>query len=179
MWPQVEPEENPLAYITNGVHVPTFLAQEWADLFDKYLGFDWSQHLSRPGFWQRIDDMPDHLFWSVRQSLKSQMLHLVRHRVSRQHFRNGGSEAHLDRLLKFADPINPNVLTIGFARRFATYKRATLLFEDLDWLRQILGDETIRSCSSSRARRIRPMCRVRNHPALTRSRACRSSRAGS
>src|SRR5258708_2337147 len=85
--------------------------------------------------------MPDHLFWSVWLSLKAQMVHLVRHRVARQHLRNRGSEAHLDRLLRYADPLNPNVLTIGFARRFATYKRAALLFEDLDWLRQILGDE--------------------------------------
>ena len=77
----------------------------------------------------------------MRQTLKSQMLHLVRHRISRQHFRNRGSEAHLDRLLKYTDPINPNVLTIGFARRFATYKRATLVFQELDWLRQIMSDE--------------------------------------
>jgi starch phosphorylase len=137
----VAPEENPLSYVTNGVHVPTFLAPEWSDQFDKFLGFDWSHHANNQAFWQRIDDMPDHLFWSVRQSLKAQMLHLVRYRVSRQHFRNRGSEAHLDRLLRYADPVNPNVLTIGFARRFATYKRAALLFEDLDWLRQILGDE--------------------------------------
>ncbi len=141
LWPEVAAEENPLSYVTNGVHVPTFLAPEWSDQFDKFLGFDWSHHANNEAFWQRIDDMPDHLFWSVRQSLKAQMLHLVRYRVSRQHFRNRGSEAHLDRLLHCADPVNPNVLTIGFARRFATYKRAALLFEDLDWLRQILGDE--------------------------------------
>ena len=141
LWPQVDPEDNGIGYITNGVHVPTFLAQEWGDLFEKYLGFDWSQRLTTPGFWQRIDGIADHLFWSVRQTLKSQMLHLVRHRISRQHFRNRGSEAHLDRLLKYTDPVNPNVLTIGFARRFATYKRATLVFQDLDWLRQIMSDE--------------------------------------
>jgi len=141
LWPQIDPEENPLSYITNGVHVPSFLAQEWAEVFEKYLGFDWSQRITDQGFWQRVDEIPDHLFWSVRQSLKSQMLHLLRFRVARRHFRNRGSEAHLDRLLKYADPVNPNVLTIGFARRFATYKRAALLFEDLDWLRQILCDD--------------------------------------
>jgi glycogen phosphorylase len=141
LWPEVDPEDNGIGYITNGVHVPTFLAQEWADLFEKYLGFDWTQRLTDPAFWGRIDGIPDHLFWSVRQSLKSQMLHLVRHRVSMQHFRNRGSEAHLDRLLKYTDPANPNVLAIGFARRFATYKRASLLFQDLDWLRQIICDE--------------------------------------
>ncbi|PWT71375.1 MAG: DUF3417 domain-containing protein [Proteobacteria bacterium] len=140
VWPEVDPEENGIGYITNGVHVPTFLAQEMADLFEKYLGFDWTQRLSDAAFWKRVDEIPDHLFWSVRQSLKSQMLHLVRHRMSLQHFRNRGSEAHLDRLLKYTDPVNPNVLTIGFARRFATYKRATLLFQDLDWLKHIFAD---------------------------------------
>ena len=141
LWPQVDPEDNGIGYITNGVHVPTFLAQEWADLFEKYLGFDWTQRLTDAGFWQRIGEIPDHLFWSVRQSLKSQMLQLVRHRVAVQHFRNGGSQAHLDRLLKHTDPVNPNVLTIGFARRFATYKRSTLLFQDLAWLREIICDQ--------------------------------------
>jgi len=141
LWPQVDPGENSIGYITNGVHVPTFLAQEWADLFEKYLGFDWTQRLSDAGFWKRIDEIPDHLFWSVRQSLKSQMLYLVRHRISLQHFRNRGSEAHLDRLLKYTNPVNPNVLTIGFARRFATYKRATLIFQDLAWLRQIISND--------------------------------------
>jgi starch phosphorylase len=142
LWPEIEPRENPLSYVTNGVHVPTFLAPEWSEQFDKFLGLDWSQHAGSQGFQDRLKAMPDHLFWSVRQSLKAQMLHLVRHRLARQHYRNHGSEAHLDRLLRFADPINPNVLTVGFARRFATYKRATLLFRDLDWLRTILGDET-------------------------------------
>ncbi len=142
LWPELEPHENPIAYVTNGVHVPTFLAPEWGEQFDKFLGFDWSHHMLDHNYWSRVDDIPDHLFWSIRQSLKTQMLHLIRHRVSRQHFRNRGSEAHLDRLLKLADPRNPNVLTIGFARRFATYKRAALLFRDLDWLRQILADDT-------------------------------------
>ncbi len=142
LWPELEPRENPLSYVTNGVHVPTFLAPEWADQFDKFLGFDWSHQAGGHGFQERLEAMPDHLFWSVRQSLKAQMLHLVRHRVARQQFRNHGSEAHLDRLLRYADPINPNVLTVGFARRFATYKRATLMFQDLTWLRTILGDET-------------------------------------
>jgi len=141
LWPELEPVENPLDYVTNGVHVPTFLAPEWAEQFEKYLGFDWSRHATNRAYWQRVNDIPDHLFWSVRQSLKSQMLRLVRARLTQQHFRNRGSEAHLDRLLRLADPVNPNVLTIGFARRFATYKRATLLFQGLDWLRRILGDE--------------------------------------
>ncbi|MEO8627813.1 MAG: alpha-glucan family phosphorylase, partial [Betaproteobacteria bacterium] len=140
LWPEVDPTDNGIGYITNGVHIPTFLAQEWVDLFEKYLGFDWTQHLTDVNYWQRLDSIPDHLFWSIRQSLKAQMLHLVRHRVGVQHYRNGGSQAHLDRMLKLVDPTNLNVLTIGFARRFATYKRAALIFHDLDWLRQIISN---------------------------------------
>ncbi|HUW50255.1 MAG TPA: alpha-glucan family phosphorylase [Sulfuricella sp.] len=139
-WPQVMPEENPMSYVTNGVHVPTFMAQEWIDLFDNVFGYEWRHRLSDQSYWSRINEIPDHVFWSVRQSLKSQMLQLVRFRVSQQHFRNHGSEAHLDRLLKHVDHFNPNVLTIGFARRFATYKRAALLFEDPAWLSQIISE---------------------------------------
>ncbi len=141
LWPQIEPEENPIDYITNGVHVPTFLALEWAYMFDRHLGSEWRNHLHDPGFWDRIDDIPDQQFWSVRQSLKSQMFYSIRHRLSLQHARNHGGEAHLDRLLKFCNTDDPSVLTIGFARRFATYKRANLLFQNLDWLREITGDK--------------------------------------
>jgi starch phosphorylase len=139
-WPEVPEEENSVGHITNGVHVTTFLAPEWADLFDRFLGIGWMQRLHEPGCMARLADIPDHIFWSVHQYLKSRMLHLVRYRVREQHFRNQGSEAHLDRLLKLADPDNPNVLTIGFARRFATYKRAGLLFDNLDWLRELTSD---------------------------------------
>jgi starch phosphorylase len=140
LWPQVEPEENPVSYITNGIHVPTFLAPEWAELFDHTFGQDWRRHMSDAAYWEKLYDIPDDVFWATHQSLKSQLLHSLHHRLAVQNARNYGSEAHLDRMLKFADPQNPNVLTFGFARRFATYKRATLLFEDLDWLRRITQD---------------------------------------
>ena len=140
LWPQIPAEENPITSITNGVHVPTFLSPEWADAFDHFLGYGWSQRLGDRSCWDQISAVPDHVFWSTRQHLKSQLLHLVRYRLREQNARNQGSEAHLDRLLSLCDPANPTVLIIGFGRRFATYKRATLLFEDLDWLRQLLGD---------------------------------------
>ncbi len=140
-WPQIDTKDNPMSYVTNGVHVQTWVAQEWADQFEKYLGFDWTRHLTDVEFWERIDAIPDQLFWSVRQTLKAQMLTIVRQRLTRQHQRNRGSQAHLDRLLKFADVDHPKVLTIGFARRFATYKRAALVFENLDWLREILCND--------------------------------------
>ncbi len=96
--------------------------------------------LGYPGIWEKIRDIPDHIYWAVRQDIKARMLHMVRHRIAIQHARNHGSESHLERILRFANPAKPNVLTIGFGRRFATYKRATLLFNNLDSLRRILND---------------------------------------
>ena len=141
-WPQAEPEENPLGYVTNGVHVATFLAPEWGEVLDRFLGVGWMHRLGHPGIWEKIRSIPDHIFWSVRQDIKARLFYMIRARMARMHTRNYGSESHLDRLLKYADPVNPNVLTIGFGRRFATYKRATLLFNDLDNLRRILADRS-------------------------------------
>jgi len=138
MWPEIEPKENPMTYVTNGVHAPTFLATEWMEVLERYLGSEWNARMNDLKIWEGVYDIPDHVFWSVHQTLKVKMLNMLRDRITAQHFRNHGSEAHLDRLLKYVNPENPNVLTVGFARRFATYKRATMLFGDLDWLREIL-----------------------------------------
>jgi starch phosphorylase len=140
MWPQLAAAENPMEYVTNAVHAPTFLATDWHETFDRHIGLGWQQRLTDQSCWNSVQRIPDQIFWSIRQSLKAQLLHLVRSRVRQQHLRNQGSEAHLDRVLRSADPTNPTVLTIGFARRFATYKRATLLFTDLNWLREIISD---------------------------------------
>ena len=140
-WPHVSPEENPVGYVTNGVHVTTFLAPEWSEVLDRFLGVGWMHRLGYPGIWEKIRDIPDHIFWSVRQDIKARLLHMIRHRITLQHTRNHGSESHIERLLRFCDPGKPNVLTIGFGRRFATYKRATLLFNDLDNFRRIIGDK--------------------------------------
>jgi starch phosphorylase len=139
-WPQIPPEENPVRYVTNGVHLATFLAPEWAGVLDRFLGAGWMHRLHYPGTLERIHDIPDHIFWSVRQDIKARMLHMVRYRVARQLRRNHGSEAHLERLLRFADPAKPEVLTIGFGRRFATYKRATLLFSNLERLLRLFAE---------------------------------------
>jgi glycogen phosphorylase len=139
-WTQVSAEENPVGYVTNGVHVSTFLAPEWSEVLDRFLGVGWMHRLGYPGIWEKIRDIPDHIFWSVRQDIKARMLHMVRHRLAIQHTRNHGSESHLERLLRYADPARPHVLTIGFARRFATYKRATLLFNDMERLKRVLAD---------------------------------------
>ncbi|MEW5782476.1 MAG: alpha-glucan family phosphorylase [Pseudomonadota bacterium] len=138
LWPQIEVDENPMDYVTNGVHVPTFLSDHWHDTFDRVLSPAWRQRLTDAQTWAQVHAIPDHTFWSIRQSIKAEMLYLVRHRITEQYTRNQCSQAHIDRLLQLADAENPNVLTIGFARRFATYKRATLLFRDLELLRRLI-----------------------------------------
>jgi glycogen phosphorylase len=140
LWPQVPPSENPISYVTNGVHVGTFLAREWFNLFDTALGSEWRGALSDADFWRRLDTIPDQLYWSVRQSIKSNLIVDLRERLTAQHRRNGASETQIDKLLRLLRPEDPNVLLVGFARRFATYKRATLLFRDLGRLERIVSD---------------------------------------
>ncbi|MBI3899121.1 MAG: alpha-glucan family phosphorylase [Gammaproteobacteria bacterium] len=140
VWPQVPPEENPLGYITNGVHVPTFLAREWANLFDMRFGGGWRNELLNEQYWQQIDSIPAHSFWSLRQSLKSEMLEEVRQRALFQYRRNGYSESLIDRLTEHLTPDAIDTLVLGFARRFATYKRSTLIFHDLPRLARLLND---------------------------------------
>jgi glycogen phosphorylase len=139
-WPEVPAEDNPIGYVTNGVHVPTFLFQRWKDLFDNRFGRDWRSQLSDPRYWEKIYGLPDPLFWELKQGLKTSMLRLVRTRLKQGCQRNQVSDAHFHRLARWIDPDNPGVLTIGFARRFATYKRATLLFRDPEWLASIVAD---------------------------------------
>jgi starch phosphorylase len=140
-WPDLRPEENPVGYVTNGVHVPTFMRQEWAELLDQHLGASWRYELMDRMLMNNILDIPDGRFWYVKQRVKSEMLNALRSRLERQHSRNRVSGAHIHRLLKFLDPENPDVLTIGFARRFATYKRHTLLLSDLGWLKEIVDSD--------------------------------------
>jgi starch phosphorylase len=140
IWPQIPADENPLGHITNGVHVPTFLAREWINLFDMRFGGGWRNELLNPDYWQQIDTIPDHSYWSLRQSLKGEMLAEVRRRVVLQHRRNCCSESLIERLTAHLAPTETDLLTIGFARRFATYKRASLLFADPQRLARLLND---------------------------------------
>ncbi|MFW2403999.1 MAG: alpha-glucan family phosphorylase [Gammaproteobacteria bacterium] len=141
VWPDVPPEENPIGYVTNGVHVPTFMREEWGNLLEDFLGPAWRYQLTDRTLMQNIRDIPPGRFWYVGQRVKSDMLMALRERLQRQFARNQVSESHGQRMLKYIDPENPDVLTIGFGRRFATYKRATLLFKNLEWLREIVDNE--------------------------------------
>ncbi|MFN2359867.1 MAG: alpha-glucan family phosphorylase [Marinobacter sp.] len=137
IWPQVPPEENPLGYITNGVHVPTFLAPEWSSLFDIQAP-TWKSELRNPAFWEFIDQIPDYHYWSVHKALKQQMGEYIVRRLRRQHKRNGTGHSVTERMTRPLVSTEKDTLVIGFARRFATYKRATLIFSDLDRLEQII-----------------------------------------
>lgn len=135
MWPDIEPEENPVSSVTNGVHVATWLSQEWINTFDLHLGGGWRGKLRHRDFWERIHTIPDHLFWSIHQTNKQRMLQYVHESLMQQAERNGESAQLVREMTRFFDV---RTLVIGFARRFATYKRATLLFQDEARLKELL-----------------------------------------
>ncbi|HEY5791102.1 MAG TPA: alpha-glucan family phosphorylase, partial [Gammaproteobacteria bacterium] len=108
--------------------------------FDMHFSGEWRNELLNEDYWERIEEIPDRNFWSLRQSLKAEMLADVRRRVVAPHRRNGLGPAQIARLVRHLDPDNPDVLTVGFARRFATYKRATLFFHDPARLARLLND---------------------------------------
>ncbi len=139
VFPQVPHDENPISYVTNGVHVPTFLAREWINLFDMRFR-EWRNHLNDKKYWACIDEIPDHRYWSLRQSLKTEMLESVCRRMQYQLHRNGCSEAVAKRLMAHVEPHETDILVFGFARRFATYKRAALLFSDPERLARIVNN---------------------------------------
>lgn len=140
IWPQVPHAENPIGYVTNGVHLPTFLAHEWSNLYDMRFGRAWRDELLNSEYWDLVDEIPDHSYWSLRQSLKTDLHENTLRRALLQFRRNGCSEALMERLTRYLVPGESDILTIGFARRFATYKRATLLFSDPPRLKRLLNN---------------------------------------
>jgi starch phosphorylase len=139
IWPEIPARENSITSITNGIHVPTFIAQEWANLFDQRW-HAWRNQLLNEDFWRVVEDLPDHRFWSMRRSLKSELLRDVHARVERRCRRNGMSYAMIKRMTHYISNPDSDMLVIGFARRFATYKRALLIFHELDRLKELLND---------------------------------------
>ncbi len=139
-WPEVRPEDNPVGFVTNGVHVPTFLHQRWMEFFDRELGGEWRERLRDPDFWRTLERVPAERYWVTAQEVKSRMLANVRERLQREYDRKGGSPAQLRHVTRLLDPQRPDVLTLGFARRFATYKRATLLLRDRARLARLISN---------------------------------------
>jgi starch phosphorylase len=139
VWPQISDKENPIGYVTNGAHISTFLATEWRTVFDMRLG-NWRSQMNNEQFWECIDKIPSHRFWSVRRELKSILQIEVYKRLLKQYRRNGYSQSTIDHITQYVHPHDSNTLIFGFARRFATYKRAHLLFYDIERFERLVNN---------------------------------------
>jgi glycogen phosphorylase len=141
MWTGLFPgrleESVPIRHITNGVHVPTWLAPQMFRLYDRHLGTGWHEHSGEPQIWEGIDNVNDGELWETHLSLKSRLLDFVRLRAVEQAEHRGEAAKVLQNLGKV---LSPDALTIGFARRFATYKRANLILKDIELLASMVND---------------------------------------
>ena len=137
LWPWRVEEEIPIGHITNGVHIQSWLAWQMQQLYDRYFPANWMRRMGEPDVWQGIHDIDPGELWETHYALKNLLLAFVRRRVSRQCRRRGESDDAVEAARNILDP---NILTIGFARRFATYKRAAMILSDLDRLAAMVND---------------------------------------
>ena len=137
IWNGYYPEENHVGYVTNGVHFPTWCATEWRKVYGKYFNENHMYDQSNQSIWEAIYNVPDEEIWETRMALKNKLVSYIREQFRDTWLRNQGDPS---RVLNLLERINPNALIIGFCRRFATYKRAHLLFTDLDRLAKIVND---------------------------------------
>ena len=137
IWKGYFPEENHVGYVTNGVHFPTWSATEWKNLYAAHFDENFWFDQSNPKIWEAIYDVPDEEIWKTRMTLKNKLIDYVRKQYRETWLKNQGDPS---RIVSLLDKINPNALLIGFGRRFATYKRAHLLFTDLDRLAKIVNN---------------------------------------
>jgi starch phosphorylase len=137
LWSGTAPSEVPITSVTNGVHLPTWISPRVQDLLDRYLGKDWREKQEDPETWSAIATIPDGELWEVHRANKRELLEQITERVRRR-WRDGGFDP--SQVVASGTLLKPEELTIGFARRFATYKRATLIFHDADRLARILND---------------------------------------
>ena len=138
VWPHISPSESPITYVTNGIHTCSWLAPKMKDLYNKYLMPYWQDNIHEDYVWEKVKTIPDEKLWKVHMDRKVKLLALVKENVTRRLRREGVS---YDEINEITSKLNPEALTIGFARRFATYKRATLIFKDIERITQILNDE--------------------------------------
>jgi starch phosphorylase len=141
MWTSLYPgkaEDNvPIGHITNGVHVPSWLAPQMFRLYDRHLGTGWHEHSGQASIWEGIENIDDGELWETHLSLKSRLIEFVRRRAIEQSERR---DEPMDTLQKLGRVLSPDALTIGFARRFATYKRANLILADIELLATMIND---------------------------------------
>jgi glycogen phosphorylase len=136
LYPGKSEDEVPIGHITNGVHVPSWLAPQMRRLYNRHLGVGWRE-VRNPAIWELIENVDDGELWETHMSLKAQLLEFIRNRALDQAHRRGETPALLQKLSRV---MSPDVLTIGFARRFATYKRANLLLADMEMLANMVND---------------------------------------
>jgi glycogen phosphorylase len=137
LWPGVDADEVPIDFITNGVHSPSWIAPEMNTLFKRYLGEDWEERVDEPDLWNAIMDIPDEELWNIHMQRKEVLISYARRKLKSHHLRLGEGSRQM---AEFEQMLSPDALIIGFARRFATYKRATLIFCDLERLRRLLNN---------------------------------------
>jgi starch phosphorylase len=138
IWKGYYPEESHVGYVTNGVHFPTWAATEWRQLYSKHFDKNFMNDQSNEKIWEAIYNVSDEEIWATRQKLKNKLVDYIRKQFRESWLKNQGDPS---RVVSLLDKINPNALIIGFGRRFATYKRAHLLFTDLDRLAKIVNNE--------------------------------------
>ena len=138
VWPEIAANESPITYVTNGIHTCSWLAPSLKQLYNKYLMPYWQDNIHNDEVWKNIKDIPNSELWKIHQERKEKLLHLVKHCTTDRLRRSGYSYEEINDI---TSKLDPNVLTIGFARRFATYKRATLIFTDIERITQILNNQ--------------------------------------
>jgi starch phosphorylase len=138
IWKGYSPEESHVSYVTNGVHMPTWAASEWKAYYKQVLGEDYVEEQAKEETWAPMLNVADEEIWNLRMAMKNKFINFVRRDFKEKWLKNQGDPS---RIVKITEKINPNALIIGFARRFATYKRAHLLFTDLDRLAKIVNNE--------------------------------------
>lgn len=139
IWPDLPTAEVPIMPVTNGVHIYSWVSHDMAAVFDRYIGSDWRLNPLEPELWHRIYEIPDEEIWRVHESRRSRLVAYARQLLEHQVAARGGSR---EEIATACEVLNPEALTIGFARRFATYKRATLLFRDIERLKRLVGDRS-------------------------------------
>ena len=137
IWQGYFPEESHVGFVTNGVHMPSWTSSEWKTLYEKYFTKSFYQDQSNATIWEKIHQVPDQEIWNIRTSLKNKLVEYIRMQFQDNWLKNQGDPS---RIVSILESIDPNALIIGFGRRFATYKRAHLLFSDLDRLEKIVNN---------------------------------------
>ena len=137
VWPNIAANESPIGYVTNGIHTCSWLAPKLKELYNKYLTPYWQDNMHQDYIWEKIKNIPDDKLWSVHVERKRKLINLVKENTTERLRRSGYSYEEINEIVS---KLNPDALTIGFARRFATYKRATLIFKDIERMTQIMNN---------------------------------------